>query len=459
MGPMNRTHALFSLTLLGALAAAGCSGGHGDPDGGTPDVPRTDAPLGSDVATVDVLDAGRAVDVVDAAVGADVVAPRDVVSPSDVVDAAVPADAPMSSCPLTRALVTTSDFSAGGYALGALATPALMAAGGMAPDQDHVPVQSGCVVYNLLRGNDILAVLDSANLPAIARRIPLRGQIPDAGGGPYQVNPYDVLTVSPTKAYVVQFALAHVAVVNPTVDGASALTARIDLGPVRHPLDMDPSGAPEATRIVRVGDRALVALQNLSAFAPIANGTLAVINTATDALVDLDAMTPGVQGVTLSAQNPSAMTLTPSGARVVVASVGVQAFAPPQVLDGAVEALDAMSLRPTGMRVTEAAFGGDLGDVVMLDEDRGWATVTRLPSDAGAGDARVMEFNLATGMVGRTIYTAGSLAGLARDPSGNVWVLDRSGGAPGVRVFTPDGTARGGALTTALPPYGIAFVP
>jgi hypothetical protein len=111
------------------------------------------------------------------------------------------------------------------------------------------------------------------------------------------------------------------------------------------------------------------------------------------------------------------------------------------------------------MRVTEMAFGGDLGDVVMLDEDRGWALVSRLPADAGAGDARVMEFSLATGTVGRTIYTAASLAGLARDPNGSVWVLDRSGGASGVRVFNADGTARGGALTTALPPYGIAFVP
>jgi hypothetical protein len=458
MEPMNRTHSLFSLTFLGALAAYGCSGSSGDPDGGTPDVPPTDVPAGSDVVATDRPDAASAAVVVDAAIASDVVAPRDVLAPSDVTDAALPTDAG-TSCALTRALVTTSDFSAGGYALGALATPALMAAGGMAPDQDHVPVQSGCVVYNLLRGNDILAVLDSANLPAIARRIPLRGQIPDAGSGPYQVNPYDVLTVSPTKAYVVQFGLAHVAVVNPTVDGASAITARIDLGPVRHPMDMDPSGAPEATRIVRVGDRALIALQNLSAFAPIANGTLAVINTTTDALVDLDPMTNGVQGVTLTARNPSAMTLTPSGARVVVSSVGVQAFAPPQVLDGAVEALDAMTLRPTGMRVTEMAFGGDLGDVVMLDEDRGWAVVSRLPSDAGAGDARVMEFSLATGTVGRTIYTAASLAGLARDPNGSVWVLDRSGGASGVRVFNADGTARGGALTTALPPYGIAFVP
>lgn len=396
----------------------------------------------------------------DASVVSDVVGASDVLRPTDAVAADV-RDASDTPCSLGRVLVTTTDFMTGGYALGPRSgMPSLMTVGGMAPDQDHVPVESGCVVYNLLRGNDVLAVLDSGNLPAIARRIPLRGQLADAGTGPYQVNPYDVLTVSPTKAYLVQLALPRVAVFDPTRDGAAAITGGIDLSPLRSPMDMDPSGSPEPTRILRVGDRAFVALQNLSAFAPIANGTLAVIDTTTDRLVDTDAMTPGTQGVTLGARNPMAMTLTPDGARIVVSSVGVQAFSPPQTLDGAVEAIDAMTLRPTGMRVTEAAFGGDLGAMVMLDANRGWAVVSRLGSDAGAGDERVMEFDLSTGAVGRTIFTAGSLPALARDPDGNVWVVDRTTGSAAVRVFSPDGTQRTPALTTgALPPFGIAFVP
>lgn len=467
---MARSNRFISCALLSSLALTACEGTTAPADASA----SSDAPLGADVSDVavapDVADANALVDArVDAAaidapaidapavdVAADVAV--DVGAP-DVVDAAAPQDGGVG-CALTRALVTTSDFSSGGYALGSLGvTPTLMAAGAMAPDQDHAPVQSACVVYNLLRGNDIVAVLDPAALPSIARQIPLRAQVADAGTGPYQVNPYDVLTVSPTKAYVAQYALSHIAVVNPTLSGASAITGRIDLSPVRDPLDADPSGAPEAHRLLRVGDRALLSMQNLTAFAPVSNGTIAVIDLATDQLVDLAPSVAGVQGLTLSATNPQGMTLTPSGRRVVVSSSGVQAFSPPQVLDGAIEALDAMTLQPAGMRVTEVAFGGDLSEHVMLTDDVGWALVTRLGNDGGAGDARVMEFDLSTGTVGRTIHTAESLSGIARAPDGSVWVLDRSSGAHGARVFAADGTPRGGLLATALPPTGIAFVP
>lgn len=458
---MSKSIRFISCALLSSLSFTACEGTTAPADSSAvgdavvaADVTDAAAPVDAvardavslDAPTVDAVDAPAAVDARDA-------------SASDATDSAAPTDAG-AGCALTRALVTTSDFTAGGYAIATLGgAPSIMAAGGMAPDQDHAPVQSGCVVYNLLRGDDTLAVLEGAMLPTIARRIPLRGQIADAGLAPYQVNPYDVITVSPTKAYVVQYALAHIAVVNPTLTGAAAITGRIDLSPLRHPMDMDLSGAPEASRVLRVNGRALVALQNLSAFAPVANGTLAVIDLATDTLVDLDPSAVGVQGLTLSARNPMGLTSTPSGGRVVVSSVGVQAFAPPQVLDGAIEAFDAMSLQPRGMRVTEAAFGGDLGEHVMLGDERGWAVVTRLGTDGGAGDARVMEFDLATGTVGRTILTAGAIIGIARAPDGTVWVLDRTSGMQGVRVFNADGSARGSLLTTALPPTGIAFVP
>ena len=438
--------------VISSLLLAGCSEtppSNGGDAAVSADIVATDAPVTDVVAT----DAPAT----DASV-TDVVATDAPATDAVTADVHDGGDTP---CSLGRVLVTTSDFMSGGYALGARSgMPGLMTVGGMAPDQDHVPVQSGCVVYNLLRGNDVLAVLDSGNLPSVARRIPLRGQIADAGAGPYQVNPYDVLTLSPTKAYVVQFALPRIAIVDPTRDGAAGVTGGIDLAPLRSPMDTDASGSPEPSRILRVGDRAFVALANLSAFAPVANGTLAVIDTTTDRLVDTDAMTPGVQGVTLGARNPASMTLTPDGARIVVSAVGVQAFSPPQTLDGAIEAIDAMTLRPTGMRIPEMQFGGDLGAVVMLDASRGWVVVSRLASDAGAGDERIVEFDLAAGTVGRTVFTAGSIAALARDPDGNVWAIDRTPGSAAVRVFAPDGTQRTPALTTgALPPYGLAFVP
>ena len=388
--------------------------------------------------------------------------------PNDVVDAALdarpdagPTDAG-PGCAIARALVTTSDFASGGYALGSITPPALMTVGGMAPDQDHVPVQSGCVVYNLLRGNDALAVLDPSALPTALRTIPLRSMLStDAGATPYQVNPYDALTLSPTRAYVAQLALSRVAIINPTINGAAAITGSIDLAPLRAAADTDPSGSPEAIGLFRAGSRVFVLLQNLSSFAPVADGVLGVIDPSTDALVDVDPMTAGTQGVGLGVRNPASATLTPSGARIVVAASGVVAFSPPQTLDGAIVAVDPSGMRLLSGRVTEAQLGGDVSGVVMHSDTAGWALVNTLDADGGAPSARVVAFDLAASTVGATVYSSAAIGGVARAPDGNVWVLDRGASTAGVRVFRPDGTQiTTAALSTgALPPTGIAFVP
>lgn len=464
-GARGRNHAFLMasrasiLTLAVVALSAGCfddAGLHPTDDLGAVDVPKspTDAPDGAaDAATPP--DAGLDADVPDADdagfdVGKDG-APDD----ADAPDAATPA------CTLDRVLVTTSNFVSGGYALGRFApTPSLVASSVMAPDQDHVPVQSGCVVYNLLRGNDVLAVLDPSNLPNVARLIPLR--MGGDGGARYQVNPYDVYTYAPNKAYVVQYALSRIAVVDPTREGADAVLRSIDLSPVRSPDDRDASGSPEPAAIVRAGRHVFVALQNLNAFAPVTNGTLAVIDPATDTLLDIDGSTPAFDAVRLTGRNPVAMDVT-RGGRLVVVEAGVVVFTPPQMLDGGIELIDPVTYRPSGFLVTEAQLGGDIKSLVMLDESRAWVVVTQLMA-GGASSERVVEVNLdapAGSRIGSTIVSTGSIGAIARDPIGNVWVLDRTTGRAGARVFNPLGME----VTTAplssgmYPPAGIAFVP
>lgn len=449
-----RSFSFISITVLGLAA---CSSDPATPDAAT-DVPvAVDNPPVTD-AGVDVATDTQATDV-----------PRDVAmadasdaSSSDVIDAATDAATDGGAgCTLTRALVNTSAFGAGGgYAIGTITPPALTASMTAAADQDHVAVQSGCIVFDMFRTSDELHVLDTTRLPAIARTIPLRAALmTDAGPMAMNVvNPYDVLALSPTRAFVVQFALSRVAIVNPSLSGAAAITGSIDLAPVRASADVDPSGAPEAAAIVAVGARAYVLMQNLSSFAPVANGTLAVIDAAAGTLVDADATAAGTQPITLSGRNPN--TVVAQGAnRLVVSLTG--AFG---ATDGGIETVDLSTNRPSGILVTEASLGGDVSSFVMLSDTRGWALVSRSGGDAGPTDARVVEFDLGTRTVTRTVLTvagAFDLGGIAKAPDGNVWVSERTTGHAGVRVFRADATE----ITTAplatgtLPPSGIVFVP
>ena len=367
-----------------------------------------------------------------------------------------------TTCAPTRALVATSNYAMGGWALGPVATPtALAALAGTAADQDHGPVQSGCLVFDLQRGNDAVDVLDPAHLPMVAHHIPLRPAGVDAGMG-YLSNPQDAITLGATRVYVAQLASPRIAILDPTRDGMAAVTGSVDLSPVRSPLDTDPSGSPEPVAFARSGARVYVALENLSSFAPVTNGTLAVIDPATDTLVDTDPTTPGVQPIALSNRNPIAMVPAGDG-RVAVSEAGVVAFMPPQVLDGVIEAVDLVAGHPvTAQRVTEMQLGGDVSGIVMFDATHGWVVVSVLGTDGGTGENRVVPFDLGAATVGAAVLHTGSIGGIGLAPDGTVWVLDRSTGHSGVRVFRHD---TGAEVTTAAvstgpyPPYGLAFVP
>ena len=235
--------------------------------------------------------------------GADVMAPPpdadtpDTPSPVEASPADVATDAG-AGCTRSRVFITTTNYMRGGYALGRFAPmPMLAALGDMAPDQDHTPVESNCVVYDLLRGDDVLAVLDLQSLPTVARRIPLRTMGAGVDGGRGLVNPYDVLGITATKAYVAQYALPRLAVIDPTMQGEGAVRGLIDLSPLRSMMDMDTSGSPEPMGFVRAGRYAFVGLQNLNNSLPVTQGTVAVVDTTSDTLYDVDGATPGADAI------------------------------------------------------------------------------------------------------------------------------------------------------------------
>jgi hypothetical protein len=387
-------------------------------------------------------------------------------APSDVVATDTPAadagdagDAGMNSCALNRVIVTTSDGSEGAYVTGSVATRALSYLAppmGASVEQDHVVRRAGCRVYDLNRsfgaGPNQLLELDPAN-PWAPRRTITIPPIPMVGAP----NPYDVVEVSASKSYLALYNGASLYVFNPQT---GAMSGSISLASFA-----GADAIPEAAMLHVANGRAWVALQQLDrtmGYAPPARSTVVAIDTATDTLADLDAMTAGVQSsISLSFGNPQSSTATADGRYWVIASTGTFGSA----TDGGLSVIDTQ----TGAEVrsvSAAMLGGDPGAVTMVDATTAWV-VTRPSADGGAQTV-VRAVNIMTGAVAAmpVHQRAEPLGAIERGPDGNIWAINGSFGANGAVYFiAPNGAelgrfvlpSRGDAGTTGT--YSIAFAP
>ncbi|MFH1680175.1 MAG: hypothetical protein ABIH26_05955, partial [Candidatus Eisenbacteria bacterium] len=258
-------------------------------------------------------------------------------------------------------------------------------------------------------------------------------------------NPQDIVFASDTKAYVSRYESTKLYEVNPST---GAITDSVDLS-----LFADGDGLPEMSRMVLFGGRVFVQIQRIdrSTWTPLLPSYLAVVDAATNSLVDADPAAPGVQGIALRASNPNGpMVLDEGAGRIYVGETGSY-FA----LDGGVEKIDAAGLVSEGWVVTEAALGGDLG-VFALAGAKGFAAV----SSDWFYTTRLVSFDAGTGALLAVHYTTdGYVPDIEWDTlTAQVFLADRKITAPGVHVFSATSGAR---LTTSprntgLPPADLA---
>jgi hypothetical protein len=259
----------------------------------------------------------------------------------------------------------------------------------------------------------------------------------------------------------------YVSLNTPGVIAAIDLTA----GTVRDAVDLTPyrGGGLRAwpAGMARVGPYAWVLLQRLGVGAqPSASpGAIAVIDPASDRVVDVDETTPGTQVIELSHSNPVG-TMRVQGSRVLVACVGSYL----DITDGAVEAIDTTTMRPLGAVVTEQDVGGNIDAVLPLDDDRLLLRVVAQARDStalGLEDSRLVVWSISQRQASGPWITVPNYGLteplLARD--GRVYVGDRGDEAScrphGIRVFN---AATGRQLTTepialTLQPYDLIEEP
>lgn len=340
---------------------------------------------------------------------------------------------PRDAAAIDRALVLSTDYISGYYSRLDLEPPYAVAANVALTCADAVVRPQGGRTYIVGRfGCDFIQIVDPTSFATLAQW--------STGNG---TNPQDVEEVSPTRAYVSLYERSYLLILNPE-NGQH-------LGTVDLSIFADADGLPEAAEMARVGDRLFVCLQRLDrpgGYVPANPSYVAVVDLATDQIVDVDPGAPGTQAIVLTGRNPfSELAVDPVRGKLYVAESGSHS-----ALDGGAEFVDPVGLRAEGFFVTEPELGGSLTGLRLWTDCTGYAIV----NDASYR-TKLVRFDRCTGQdLGTCWQSAGyDLSDVEVDwERAQVLVADRDLVAPGVRIFRA-----GSCQQITLSPIGFGLPP
>lgn len=344
--------------------------------------------------------------------------------------------------------VVTTDFQTGSYAVFSVATPEepLVDLGRI--HSDAVALEHDGLVYviNRLGGDSIQALDPQAGFATLWEC--------SVGNG---TNPHDLIFAAPDKAYVTLYERRELLIVDPTVGPSCEgfIRGSIDLGALA-----DADGIPEMDTGRILDGRLFITVQRLDRFRfflPSDFSVVAVLDVATDELIDVDPSTPAPDGIRLTGKNPfsggQGISVDAEG-RLVLGEVG--SFG--DRADGGIEVVDPVALRAEGFLVTEGELGGNLTDFALVGPTEAYAIVT--------GDDflnTLVRFDPSTRTVTGVVTTSEEyLVDLEYEPvRAELYLTDRTLLRPGIRIFrTGDGTeVTDGAIDMGLPPFDIVFLP
>ena len=339
----------------------------------------------------------------------------------------------------TSAFVVTTDFQTGSFAVFPVLQPDAVARNVARIHSDAVArVHDGLVyVVNRLGGDNIQAIDPAAGYAT-------RWQCSVDNGS----NPHDIAFAAPDKAYVTRYERATLLIVDPTTgpDCAAFVRGEIDLASFA-----DGDGLPEMDQAVVIGDRLFVTLQRLDRrnfFRPTDRSLIAVIDVTTDTVVG---------SITLTGTNPFAESagLVPDATtgEIILSEVGEFGRAD----DGGLERVDPATLTAKGFFVTEADLGGNVSDIVLVDDHHAYAIVL----DAVAR-SRLVRFDPTTRQVVKTLASADEfLVDIELGPDREtLYLTDRTLRRPGIRRFAigDDSEVAPSPIDTGLPPFDVVFV-
>jgi len=251
--------------------------------------------------------------------------------------------------------------------------------------------------------------------------------------------PVDIAVITTDLAYVSCADETHLLRFNP-ITGQT--TAVVDLS-----IFADADGVPDLNMMAVHEGRLFVQLRRIDSFffQFVQPAMLAVVDLATEQLIDADPATTGTQAIELQGMAPKFKMQIVEATRRLFVSASGDLFD-----DGGIEMIDLNSLQSLGLIVREedGTVGADLGAFVLITPDRGYLTF----STDFATSSHMVEFTVSGGVVpgGALFETVGYMVPtLPLDPrSGTFFFPD--GGFPPSRVHVLDAASASYLATVSI---------
>jgi hypothetical protein len=260
--------------------------------------------------------------------------------------------------------------------------------------------------------------------------------------------PEDILLLSPERAFVTLYNSADLLILDPR-NGAP-------LGSVDLSAFADEDGLPDMSRMATDGERLFIQIQRLDRGGtgnPVPPSYLAVVDLETEALIDVDPLLPGVQGIELVGTRPSFLMHVDRHARRLFVSAPGDRLA----TTGGIEEIDLGSLQSLGLILSEDPVGADLGAFVMTSVDEGYVMAH---TDIIAS-SHLHSFSRSGGVGPQIITTFRVIDTLALDPiTSQLFFPDPDSHPPGMHVIdtVTDTVLTSTPLATGMRPSDLAVV-
>ena len=265
-------------------------------------------------------------------------------------------------------------------------------------------------------------------------------------------NPYKVVEVNSTKAYVIRYGKAEVWIINPSAtDEGSFKIGTIDLS---HYLG-DGETTVNMTDAIISNGQLYIAMQRLGGGYNYANDSkIAIYNTETDLEIDTTPKdTNDEKAITLVGKN--VQSITSKGNSIFIASRGNYGDD-----YGVLETINTSNYSLTTL-LSGSSEIGHITDVAAISNGHIYIVgdYSGVIENVYTYQQRVMDFDVATKTITATIekLTGTHISDIETGPEGNLWIASSISSNPGVYKFDPSTNTEIAFIETNLNPNKIIF--